>query len=173
MIVMGLDVATTTGIARWDTARHESSILCSTIKSPTKVKGHRVHDLQVSCSLTQQFRADLKKHGLPDYVVIEAALKRGPNADTIALLNTCVGAIAAVIAAIGCQMEVIESSEWRKAIYGFGRKRGWASKDWKAHAKASCDQLGIVAANADEAEAALLAFYGGRKSQQVKMMRAS
>ena len=173
MILMGLDVASTTGIARWDLNRSEASILCSTIKSPTNINVSRIFDEQVAYRLTNEFRADLKRNGIPDYVVMEAPMKRGPNADTIALMNTLTGAMTGVVAAIGCRFEVVASSEWRKAVYGFGTKRGWASKDWKRHARESAQQMGIVFSGDDEAEAALIAFYGGRCSQTVKMMRSN
>ena len=170
-ILMGLDVASTTGIARWDLSRSEASILCSTIKSPTKISGNRIFDEQVAYRLTNEFRADLKRNGIPDYVVMEAPMKRGPNADTIALMNTLTGAMTGVVAAIGCRFEVVASSEWRKSVYGFGTKRGWESKDWKRHARESCQQMRIVFSGDDEAEAAMIAFFGGRCSHQVKMMR--
>lgn len=166
-VVMGIDCATKTGIARWHLDRHESSITTQTI---TATGGF---DEEKAGNLGAAFVRNLKQFGVPDVVVMEAPLKaavRGNVGPTV-LLNLFVGAIMTPIALYGLQFEIISSGSWRTAVYGFGKKQGWSSPDWKKHAKAQCEMMGIEVRNADEAEAAMLAFYGGRVSKIVKMIR--
>lgn len=167
MLVMGLDIATKTGVARWSLDRHESSIETSTLQARGPFLEQKVYDL------AQKFDADLKRHGVPDIAIIEAPKKivmRGNVTPTV-VLNQLAGGIIGVLARHGVRFEVIDEATWRHALYGFGRKKGWSSAQWKNHAKASGQQMGIEIRNADEAEAAMLAFYGGRISKIVKMER--
>lgn len=167
MLILGVDCATKTGLARWQIDRHESSIETSTIQARGPFLEQKVYDL------AQKFEANLDRYGAPDMAVIEAPMKttiRGNVGPTVAL-NQMAGAILGVLARRNIRFEMIDESTWRKSLYGFGRKQGWSSPQWKNHAKASCQQMGIEVKNADEAEAAMLAFYGGRISKIVKMAR--
>jgi len=170
-LVMGLDVATTTGVARWDTSRHESSIECYTLKA--KREKHHPPE-QKSWDLGRKVSLDFKEKGRPDFVAIEAPPKtvypNAPNMNTTLELNRLCGGVISILGAWGIPFEVLSASTWRDLVYGFGKKKGWAPADWKRHAKASAQQMGIDVGNADEAEAAMLAFIAGRKSQYVKML---
>ena len=95
------------------------------------------------------------------------------NATPTVVLNQMCGAVMGILGMYKIPFEVIADATWREQIYGFGRRKGWSSPDWKRHAKENCRQMGIQISNADEAEAALLAFYGGRKSKYVEMIRRS
>jgi hypothetical protein len=164
---MGIDCATSTGLARWDTDRHESSITCQTIKATGGF------DEEKAGNLGAAFVRNVKQYGKPDIVVMEAPLKasvRGNVGPTI-VLNQLAGALMTPIALYGCRFEIISSASWRTAVYGFGKKKGWSSKEWKKHAKAQCEMMGIQVANADEAEAAMICFYAGRISKLVKMAK--
>ena len=177
MIVVGLDISTTTGFAAWDTERHESAIVAKTLRTNPKIvlpngQEQSLTQWEQSCRLQSLVRSEVKRLGRVDVAVIETPQQRAePSVQTTILLNMLASGAYRALRICGLSeggIEFIADKTWRRKLYGFGLRKGWRSADWKRHAKATCRQMGIQVANQDEAEGALLAFYAGRVAQAGK-----
>lgn len=199
MIILGLDIATTTGFAWYDTnAKSLSAIKTGLIKaqgdSPEGKAG----------SLGDQLRDLLKRDGVPDFFAIEEPLRNiktfkktiqtmyGPKViQTVnpnqMLLYSLVGAAMVVVSAYKRPWETIPSATWRKSFFGAGfkppikiiEKEGEdsvAEKQWKKAAIDRCRLLRINVKNADAAEAVGIAMAGEHtqrfKQERNRMMQA-
>lgn len=168
MLIYGFDAATATGVAFWDTDRPESSIQCTTLRTFGKFYGEKAYNLG---RMSKNF---IQRNGRPDYAAVESpweAVGKNRSANALVTGNRYVGSIEGILGCYQCPFEEVPSATWRKEVYGFGKKAGWGSDDWKRYAKEQCEMMGIVVANADEAEAALICFWCGRKSKHVEMIR--
>lgn len=190
MLILGLDIATTTGFAWYTTppSNHVNDIraaLASIEPGSFKVVGETYEDRAADMG---QRLIGLIKPRRPDLVVIEQPMRNVVqhrkqvrdfggdheemtiNAGTALLLNQLTGAAAAIVRAYNVPFLVMPSSTWRKAVYGFGTHKGWASKDWKKQARQKCAENNIVVTNDDMAEACWVAK-AGETSASFKMMQ--
>lgn len=180
MLILGLDIATTTGFAWYEPGASISAIRTGLLKA----QGENAEEK--AASLGVQLIA-LLKPARPDFVAIEQPMRNvvsfkkkhtdfagefeentiNPNA---LQLQGLVSAAVVVAAAYRIPWETISSSTWRASFLGFGRRPGWKRADWKRAAVERCRLLRIDVKNADAAEAVGVAF-AGAASQKFKMMR--
>lgn len=173
MLILALDIATTTGWAVYDTARDVSAIRAGAFKVQGDEFEHKAADMGLS------FARVVKDHR-PDFVAIERPRrdvqqheKKGKqttfhgmqdapemtiNPNSVILPNQLTGAVMAVLAAFKLPWVSIHEEGWRKQFLGFGRKKGWTKKDYKRAVRERCDMLGIVVTNDDMADAVGVAF---------------
>ncbi|KAA0970832.1 hypothetical protein FPY71_10170 [Aureimonas fodinaquatilis] len=172
MIVIGLDIAKTTGWALYDTDRSISAIQAGVLKAV----GEDFEDR--SESLGRQFGLLLKQVGRPDLVAIETPLRTLPQGKrttkmmgekeiivtsgggTNAMIssNQLVGAISALCGWKALPRVCIPAATWRKAFLGFARHPGWERKDWKKAVREQCARERIVVTNDDMADAVGIAI---------------
>lgn len=200
MIILGLDIATTTGFAWYEPGSSLSSIKTGLIKAV----GENAEEK--AASLAQQM-VKMLRETRPDFVAIEQPMRNvktftkevdtlhgAESVETInpnALqLSALVGAAVAIVAAYRIEWETIPTATWRKSYFGsgfqpprkpindkFGRqkvdKKGrlmWKA-DWKTPAVERARAFRIDVKNADAAEAVGIAF-AGAGLQTFKMMQA-
>jgi Holliday junction resolvasome RuvABC endonuclease subunit len=181
MLILGLDIATTTGFAWYEPGCSLSSIKTGLIKA----EGENAEEK--AASLAQQLVA-LFKPGRPDFVAIEQPMRNvvsfkktrdtltgpveeqtiNPNA---LQLSSLAGAAVAIIAACRIPWETIPSATWRKHFLGMGRSPGFDRAMWKRAAVERCRVLRIGVKNADAAEAVGIAM-AGEACQRFKMICA-
>lgn len=191
MIILGLDIATTTGFAWYDDKAGLSAIKTGTVKATGDSPEAK------AASLGDQLR-DLFKDQRPDFVAIEEPLRNiktfpkkiqtmygtkvvqtvNPNQ---MLLPCLIGAAMVVVSAYKRPWETIPSSTWRKSFFGAGfkppvkitEKEGEdpeVEKLWKKAAVDRCRSMRIEVRNADAAEAVGIAF-AGAATQTFKMLQ--
>lgn len=180
-LILGLDIATTTGFAWYDSKASMSSIKTGLIKA----EGENAEEK--AASLAVQLIA-LMKPGRPDFVAIEQPMRNvksfrktktdlagqvddltiNPNA---LQLEGLVCAAVAIVAAYKLPWETISSSTWRKVFLGMGRSPGMDRAGWKRAAVERCRSFKIDVKNADAAEAVGIAV-AGASCQRFKMMMA-
>lgn len=180
MIILGLDIATLTGFAWYETPptnnMHDIRAALAAIEPGSfRVAGESYEDRAADMG---QRLIGLIKPRRPNLVVIEQPMRNVVqhrktvqdfggeheemtiNAGTALLLNQLTGAAVTIVRAYNVPYLVVPSSSWRKVVYGFGTHKGWASKDWKKHARQKCSEHGIVVTNDDMAEACWIAKSG-------------
>lgn len=180
MLILGMDIATTTGFAWYDPSAPMSTIRTGIITAT----GENAEEKASSIGL--QLVAMLKAER-PDFVAIEQPMRNvvtfkkkkhdmagdkeeqtiNPNALQLSSLS---GAAVAIISAYRIPWLTIPSSTWRSQFLGYGRKPGFASKDWKKAAMERCQMLKIPVKKHDAAEAVGIAF-AATASQQYKMLQ--
>ena len=181
MLILGLDIATTTGFAWYDDKASLSAIKTGLIKA----QGDNAEEK--AASLAQQL-VPMFRETKPDFVAIEQPMRNvktftkkrqdfggevqeqtiNPNA---LQLEGLVCAAVAIIAAYRIPWETIPSATWRKVFLGMGRSPGFDRPMWKRVAVERCRALKIEVRNADAAEAVGIAF-AGASTQTFKMMQA-
>ena len=180
-LILGLDIATTTGFALY--SLQES---LSTIKTGTIVcKGNNAE--QKAASLSVELIKLLKAHK-PDFIAIEEPLRNlvpfrkktqslmgeeehltiNPSA---LQLSSMTGAAVAITSGLKIPWTTIPSQTWRKHFLGRGREKGWKRSDWKRAAIERCRLLHIPVKNNDAAEAVGIAI-AGSASQEFKALGA-
>lgn len=180
--ILALDVSKSkTGWAFWDTTRHHTSIITGSFKTEGDTLFETVDNFHPSLTkLLKQFN--------PDYVVFEEGMANIPtyeversdmagerkevvvNANSSLVLQRLLGDVQGILRGFRKPHESVTPATWRKAFLGYGRKTGFKSPDYKRAAKAQCELEGISnVSNADEAEAAGIAFWTGRKSKNFQM----
>ena len=177
--ILGLDIATTTGLALYTVNEPLSTIETRTIK----VQGSNSE--QKAASLSVEF-IRLFKEQRPDFVAIEEPLRNlvpfrkkiqsligeteqltiNPNA---LQLSSITGAAVAIISGFKIPWITIPSATWRKHFLGRGREKGWQRADWKRAAIERCRSLHIPVKNNDAAEAVGIAL-SGSVSQEFKQL---
>lgn len=182
MVILGLDIATTTGFAWYEPGSSLSSIKTGLIKAA----GDNAEDK--AASLATQM-VTMFKAGKPDFVAIEQPMRNvvsfkkkrqdfggeveeqtiNPNA---LQLSSLAGAAIGIIAAYRIPWECVASSTWRKHFLGMGRSPGFDRAMWKRAAIERCRVLKIEVKNADAAEAVGIAM-AGEACQRFKMARAA
>ncbi|NNV20557.1 hypothetical protein EHE22_08980 [Ochrobactrum pseudogrignonense] len=180
MLILGMDIATTTGFAWYDPSASMSTIRTGIITST----GENAEEK--AASIATQLVAMIKAER-PDFVAIEQPMRNvvmfkkkkhdiagehdettiNPNALQLSSLS---GAAVAIISAYRIPWLTIPSSTWRSQFLGYGRKPGFASKDWKKAAMERCQSLKIPVKKHDAAEAVGIAF-AASGSQQFKMLQ--
>ena len=181
MLILGLDIATTTGFAWYDTEASLAAIRPGSFKIGGEGFEHRAGEMGAAM-------VTMLRQQKPDFIVIEQPTrnvmqhrKQGSdlagqhdemtiNAGTSLLLNQLTGAAAAIIRAYGIPFDVIASTTWRKQFLGFGTHKGWQRKDWKRATRERCQQLRINVTNDDQADAVGVAF-AGAATQAFKMLQ--
>lgn len=177
MIILGLDIATTTGWAVFDTDRPPSSIISGSFKLQGDSPFERVRYMR-------SHLPKLIKEHRPDFAAIEAPLEIAPrftkkrtdllgqeeqettiNSKTIAILNRYVG--AAEMAVMGNNIPCIEvrAQTWQTVI---PRHVKGAPKQ---RAKAYCDMLRIDSPNMDSRDACIIALWAAGHAQELKLMQ--
>ena len=196
MIILGLDIATTTGFAWYDTSTASLSSINTGLLEIVGSKGMKaeekaaafsrlliseLHDYKFVDGQKVRYRKPL------DFVAIEAPMRNiqsytkggkdmvGETAETTVNPNQMqliglICAATAIIDAYGLPWATIPSSTWRKQFLGYGRKPGFESKDWKKAAMERCQMLKIPVKKHDAAEAVGIAF-AASGSQQFKMLQ--
>lgn len=181
MMILGLDIATTTGFAWYDPSASMSTIRTGIITASGNNAEEKAADI------AQQLVVMLKAER-PDFVAIEQPMRNvvmfkkkkhdmageheestiNPNALQLSSLS---GAAVAIVSAYRIPWVTIPSSSWRSQFLGYGRKPGFQSKDWKKAAMERCQMLKIPVKRHDAAEAVGVAF-AATASQHYKMMQA-
>lgn len=195
-LILGLDVATTTGFAWYDTgAASMSSIRTGLIKAQGENSEEKAASLALQ--LRDLFYVTVdgeRKLFKPDFVAIERPLPNIMQFEKIEedlvdgevgsptvnphqmLLPTYIGAVVAILAAYRIPFETIPPQTWRKAYFGSGFKppkkmrSGKLVNDWKTPAVERARALKIAVKSADAAEAIGIAF-AGSGCQKFKMMQ--
>ncbi|MEC9244647.1 MAG: hypothetical protein VYB05_07745 [Pseudomonadota bacterium] len=181
-LILGLDIATTTGFAWYDTDASLSAVRPGSFKIEGECYEARAGEMgQSIIKMVKQTR--------PDFVVIERPARNVMqhrkktndfageheemtiNAGTALLLNQLTGAASAIVRAYQIPFEIVAPETWRKQFLGFGRRPGWSRKDWKKAARDRCRQLRITVTNDDQADAVGLAF-AGPSCQTFKIVQA-
>lgn len=180
-MILGLDIATTTGFAWYEPGSSLSSIKTGLLKA----QGDNAEEK--AASLATQLVA-LLKPGRPDFVAIEQPMRNvvsfKKTRDTLAgpvdeqtinpnalQLSALVGAAVGIIAAYRIPWETISSSTWRATFLGYGRRAGMDRAAWKRAAIERCRLLKVDVRNADAAEAVGIAF-SAVNCQRYKMLIA-
>lgn len=181
MLILGLDIATTTGFAWYEPGSSLASIKTGLIKA----EGENAEEK--AASLAQQLVV-MFKAGRPDFVAIEQPMRNvksfrkvrndlagaveeqtiNPNA---LQLEGLVCAAVAIIAAYRIPWETISSATWRKHFLGMGRAPNFDRQAWKRAAVERCRVFKIAVKNADAAEAVGIAM-AGEATQGFRMMQA-
>jgi hypothetical protein len=194
-LILGLDIATTTGFAWYDDKASLSAIKTGLIKaegdnaeekaaSLARLLIDQLHEWVEETVDGVTTKRRVRKH--VDFVAIEQPMRNiksfrktktdlageigeatiNPNA---LQLEGLVCAAVAIIAAYRLPWETIPSATWRKAFLGMGRSPGMDRAGWKKAAVDRCRALKIEVRNADAAEAVGIAF-AGTGSQRFKML---
>lgn len=163
MLILGLDIATTTGFAIYDTQDKISKIICGKIN----VKGESPEEkaAALSVQIARLFNdAEEKYDRLFDLVIFEEPLHYQPqgNNTTSGVLRGLSCAAAATCHLFDVKWKMVPIATWRKNFFGFSRKAGVNRAEWKRLAIVQCEVLGIKATNSDAAEAVGIALYGGK-----------
>ena len=180
MRILGLDIATVTGVAFYDTTEHVSKITAWSFRLKGDTDEQKASDMGVqTVGLIRKYK--------PDFIAIESPLKNivthkrtkqtlvgevedaAMNPASIILPNQLTGAVMAIIGAYRIPWHTVPSSTWRKCFLGFARKPGWSRKDWKRAVREQCDMLGIHVTNDDSADAVGTAF-SAPSTQTYKLM---
>lgn len=178
-LILGLDIATTTGFAWYEPGSSLSSIKTGLIKA----EGDNAEEK--AASLAQQL-VTMFKSARPDFVAIEQPMRNvvsfkkkrqdfggeveeqtiNPNA---LQLSSLAGAAVAIIAAYRIPWETIPSATWRKHFLGMGRAPNFDRQAWKRAAVERCRALRIDVRNADAAEAVGISM-AATASQKYRML---
>lgn len=168
-LILGIDIATTTGCALYDPAKNISAIDAWSFKVKGESHEQKAYDMGLRI-------IEILKEKRPTFVALEAPKKNlithrktvqtlvgdhdeaAMNPASVILPNQLTGAVLAVLAGFGLPFCTIPDSTWRKQFLGFGRKPGWQSADWKRASRDRCDQLGVHVTNNDQSDAVGVAF---------------
>lgn len=194
-LILGLDPSRKTGWAYYDTNSQISAMKAGVLKAEGKGGEFEDHAGSLARALVKLF----KEHGKPDFAILERAPRQvfgaprkketvrfmgeempsqhgdeegaGGGLQSTLSTNQMAAALAAILGAYGIPFETMETSSWRKAAYGFGRRKGWSRPEWKKHSRQMCSQMRIAATNDDMAEACWIAFAGASCQTFKDMMR--
>lgn len=181
MLILGLDIATTTGFAWYDTEASLSAIKAGSFRIGGEGFEQRAGEMgAIMIRMMREQRPDFVAMEQPTRNVMQHRRQGHDlagehdeltiNAGTSLLLNQLTGAAAAIIRGYRIPFDVIAPTSWRKQFLGFGKRPGWQRKDWKRAARDRCAQLKITVTNDDQADAVGIAF-AGAGLQTFKMMQ--
>ena len=178
MIILGLDIATVTGWAIYDTDKSPSAIRSGSFKLVGDTAFEKVVDMRAR--LPRLIREEK-----PQFAAVEAPLEFAPqfkkvrkdmlgekeeagttiNTKTIAQLNRLSG--AAIMAVIGQNVPCVEvrAQTWQSVI-----PASIAGKP-KQRAAAYCDMLKIVSPNMDSRDACVIALWCAGHCQELRMLQ--
>lgn len=165
MLILGLDIATVTGIGFVDAARPPATWRAIALEAEGESIWEKVDDFDGGLR-------DLLSERRPDFAVIERPLgvvvdygggpgqqedgggKRMINATTTILLAGLAGAAIGVLNGLGIPFGMISDKTWRRAYYGPGfqpptrivkqRGKDKIERDWKAAAVQRAELQGIL-----------------------------
>lgn len=168
-IILGLDVATRTGGAIYDTTKGLSAIQAFHLDATGERDEDKAGDL--GRQLMERLR---KRENRPDFAVIERPLQNvvmfnKKNRDLAGdapvqthsaptLVNQLAGAIFAVLSCYRIPYCTVTASQWRKGFLGKGVDRSMDRKAWKKASREQCKKLQIIVKNDDQADAVGIAF---------------
>jgi hypothetical protein len=169
MLVLGLDVATVTGVSLYDTSRDVSAIKAWSFKVDGDIPEEKAGNAGVEMvKILRQHKPDMVIAEMPMRAVVQHEKEQSDllgtrrtatiNPMSVILPNQLMGAVMAVTFAFGVGWHIISAEQWRKQFLGFGRQKGWDRKAWKKATRERCDMLGIRCTNDDMADAVGVAF---------------
>lgn len=164
MLVLGIDIASRTGLAWYDTTKGREHIVAITHKFP---------DISVedkAWSIGYEATELISQYGRPDLAMIEErAHKQYKKSGLDGLLHSHVlhGAFLSALGAQQINYETVSVNTWRTACYGFSR----GVDNWKQYARQACEREGIKVANHDQAEAVWISVYGATCSEHSQQMK--
>ena len=161
-VILGFDIAATTGWALYDSGRPLAEITTGLLKCDSGTPEQKAAEMGKMAHLLLSGAAKAA-----DKVVIEEPLRvivgyggGRINPAAMASLNALAGAVCAVAALHGKPVITAPVASWRKGFLGYARKKGMAAKDYKRACMERCRLLGISVARHDAADAVGVAFYG-------------
>ncbi|MCV0371647.1 hypothetical protein [Filomicrobium sp.] len=176
-LILGLDIATTTGWAIYDTDKTPSAIVSGSFRLQGATPFERVRYMR------SHLPRLIKEHR-PSFAAIEAPMEIAPrftrakkdmlgeqeqettiNSKTIAVLNRYAG--AAEMAVMGNNIPCVEvaARTWQTIIPKHIKGKP------KQRAKAFCDMHRIVSPNMDSRDACIIAMWAAGHCQELKLMR--
>lgn len=178
-LILGLDIATTTGFALYTVNEPLSTIETGTIKADGA-------DAELKAASLGYKVCQLIKQHHPNFVAIEQPLSNvvqfrkktkslfgeaeqltiNPNS---LQLKAMAGGVLSVVECWRIPWIKIPIQTWRKHFLGRGREKGWQRADWKRAAIERCRSLHIPVKNNDAAEAVGIAL-SGSVSQEFKRL---
>ncbi|GGB00300.1 hypothetical protein GCM10011491_30610 [Brucella endophytica] len=186
-VILGLDIATVTGFALYDTEASLSSIKTGLIKADGIDAEQKAASIALQMvKLIASTKGADGQIGI-DFIGIEQPMRNvvsfkktkqtlagpveeqtiNPNALQLSSLS---GAVVGIIAAYRLPWVTIPSSTWRKHFLSMGRAAGYDRAAWKRAAVERCRALRITVKNADAAEAVGIAM-ATEASQAFRMMK--
>jgi hypothetical protein len=167
--VLGLDIATTTGAAIYDTTADLSAIKPWSFKVAGDLPEEKAGNIGVEMvSILRRERPDMVIIEMPMRVAIQHEKQQADllgerktstiNPMSIILPNQLIGAVMGVTFAFGVGWHIITAEQWRKQFLGFGRQKGWDRAAWKKAARERCEMLNIRVTNNDQSDAVGIAF---------------
>lgn len=176
MLILGLDVATVTGWAVYNTSTAPSAILSGSFRLIGETPLAKVRMMRSKLP-------ELLRQHKPDFAAIEAPMEVAPrfkrattgllgqgeeettiNSKTIAVLNRFAG--AAEMAVLGHNVPCVEvaARTWQTIIPAHIQGKP------KERARAYCDMLKIVSPNMDSRDACIIAIWAAGRCQELKML---
>ncbi len=181
-LIIGLDVAQATGYAIFETSRSPSAIRAGVLKAVGGTYEEK------AATLARAFGMILKA-GRPDLVAIEMPIRTQPAArrkvkmmgeeevvegggglNAVISSNQLVGSIAGICGWKDIPFVMIAPVTWRTSFLGFGRRAGWARKDWKRAVREQCAREHITVTSDDQADAVGVAI-AAQNTDAFKMIR--
>ncbi|MDX0765215.1 hypothetical protein GOD36_23625 [Sinorhizobium medicae] len=184
MLILGVDPSVTQcGLALYRFPGNEREIECSSFSAKGETTEEKCADFGLRLH-------DICLAHLPDFICLEAAMRLiagyqkrvktdlggkthgywTPNAHQM-VLPEIQGHVRQLAIDRGIGFETVAVKTWRAALYGRGGG-SLGKDDAKRRARDYCRWLGITAKNHNEAEAACVAIWASRCSQNLKLMRA-
>lgn len=167
MLIMGLDLATRSGWAVRDSAKHRSSIQCGTF-TVKEYEWEAKYAIAAShfWRLSKDFKPDFVAIERPEHGVRQFKKKGKPDLtgkeETISTINPAalqltgiVGAVISICQIRGIPYGTIAATSWRPVYYGKGVKPG-EGQDWKdlAIEYASRENIVLPPTKAEQKDAA-------------------
>lgn len=158
-LILGLDLASVTGWALWDTAKHRSSIECGVLEFPPKASVE-YRAAQIGLKLTELIRDCKVRYGRkPDMAVAEEAMKLSLKGTQSTIVSCMLhGAVYGTLANHGIMWGTMSVQTWRSQFYGRGNRppqkmvkkkvngveQMVSADDWKQAAIDACEQMGVT-----------------------------
>jgi hypothetical protein len=169
MLVLGLDIATTTGCALYDTKRDISSIKAWSFTVSGDLPEEKAGNMgREMVGIIKQHKPDLVVCEQPMRMLVQHAKTESDllgerqtstiNPMSMILPNQLIGSVMGVVFAFNLGWHIMTAEQWRKQFLGFGRQKGWDRKMWKKAARDRCNMLGIKVTNDDMGDAVGVAF---------------
>ncbi|PYE89615.1 hypothetical protein [Phyllobacterium leguminum] len=186
-VILGLDIATVTGFALYDTDASLSSIKTGLIKAEGNDAEQKAASIAMQMVKLITSTKDSEGRIGIDFIALEQPMRNvvsfkktrqtlagpveentiNPNALQLSSLS---GAVVGIIAAYRLPWVTIPSSTWRKHFLGMGRSPGFDRAAWKRVAVERCRALRITVKNADAAEAVGIAM-AAEASQEFRYLK--
>lgn len=161
-LVLGLDLASRSGFAIWETEKHRSSIKAGVLDSIGKNVDPSYRADQIGLKVTAMIRRAREVYGRPfDIVVIEEAMHASLGGISSTINSSMIhGAVYATLSNHGILWGTVNVATWRAGFFGRGfkppqkrvelkvpDKKGNTFKMenlWKEAAINACDQMGVI-----------------------------